>query len=97
MTTTVALRITVRVKPGASRPQVGGAYGSGELIVAVHERAVDGAATAAVLRAVASALGVRPDAVSLVSGHTSRSKVVAVTVAHDQVDAVRTRLAQLLG
>ena len=38
------LRVTVRVKPGASRTRVGGVYGEGELIVAVNSPPVDGAA-----------------------------------------------------
>ena len=44
----------------------------------VTARAVDGAATAAALRAVAEAFGVRPGAVRLVTGATSRAKVVEV-------------------
>ena len=52
------MRIKVRVKPGASRTKVGGRYGEDSLVVAVTAKAVDGAATEAVLRAVAEALGV---------------------------------------
>ena len=75
------LRIGVRVKPGASRAKVGGTYGNdGELVVAVNAPPVDGAATEAVLAAIADALKVRRRHVTLVSGATSRSKVVAVEV-----------------
>ena len=73
--------VAVRVRPGASRTRVGGSYGEGEgarLVVAVSARAVDGAATAAVLRAVAEALDVRPHQVTLLRGATSRDKVLAV-------------------
>jgi uncharacterized protein YggU (UPF0235/DUF167 family) len=73
--------VAVRVRPGASRTRVGGSYGEGEgarLVVAVTARAVDGAATSAVLRAVAEALGVRPHQVTLLRGATSRDKVLAV-------------------
>ena len=45
------------------------------LIVRVRERAVDGAATRAVVAAVADAFGVTKGAVSLVAGQTSRTKV----------------------
>jgi uncharacterized protein YggU (UPF0235/DUF167 family) len=57
----------------------GGAVGGGAaLVVKVAARAVDGKATEAALAAVAAALGVRRGDVRLVSGATSRSKVVEV-------------------
>jgi uncharacterized protein YggU (UPF0235/DUF167 family) len=71
------VKLAVRVKPGYSRTAVGGSHG-GELIVRVSERAVDGAATTAALKAVAEALGLRPYEVTLVSVHTSRSKVLEI-------------------
>jgi len=71
------VRVAIRVRPGASRTAVGGLHGD-RLVVAVTARAVDGAATEAALRALADALGVRPRHVSLVSGATSRDKVVEV-------------------
>ena len=70
----------MRVKPGSSRARVGGEYGAGELVVAVSERAVDGQATRAALLAVAAAFELRPRAVSLVSGATSRTKVLDLEV-----------------
>lgn len=73
--------VAVRVRPGASRTRVGGRYGEGDdarLVVAVGARAVDGAATAAVLRAVADALGVRPHQVTLLRGATSRDKLLQI-------------------
>jgi uncharacterized protein YggU (UPF0235/DUF167 family) len=72
------VRITVRVRPGSARAGVGGAH-DGALVVRVHERAVDGRATAAALTALAAAFGVRPQAVTLVSGAASRTKIVNVT------------------
>ncbi len=71
------MRITVRVRPGSTRTGVGGAH-DGALVVRVHERAVDGRATAAALTALAAAFGVRPQAVTLVSGAASRTKIVDV-------------------
>jgi uncharacterized protein YggU (UPF0235/DUF167 family) len=76
-----SLTVAVRVKPGASRTRVGGRYdgpGGQALVVAVTQRAVEGAATTAVLLAVAEALGVRRSAVRLVRGQTSRDKVLAI-------------------
>ena len=58
-------------------------HGEGDeaaLVVAVSERAVDGAATAAVLAAVAQAFEVRTRAVTLVTGATSRTKVLDVDI-----------------
>lgn len=67
------------MRPGAARARVGGSYGdAGALIVAVTERAVDGRATAAALRAVAAALGVPRSSVTLLTGATSRDKVLLV-------------------
>ena len=73
--------LAVRVRPGASRTRVGGRYGEGAdapLLVAVTARAVDGAATEAVLVAVAEALGVRPRQVGLLRGATSRDKLLEI-------------------
>ncbi|HVT69834.1 MAG TPA: DUF167 domain-containing protein [Trebonia sp.] len=78
------MRITVRVKPGSSRPGVGGEH-AGALVVAVHARAVDGKATEAALAAVAGAFGVRRSAVRLVSGAASRTKVVEIDGADPRV------------
>ncbi len=50
------------------------------MAVAVSARAVDGAATAAVLQAVADAFGVRRRDVTLISGATSRTKVLDVMI-----------------
>jgi len=90
------MRVAIRVRPGASRTRVGGAYGE-RLVVAVGARAVDGAATEAALDAVAKAFGVRRRAVTLVVGATSRDKVVQIELADDAAAAeAQARLAGLL-
>ena len=71
------MRISIRVKPGSARPGVGGDH-AGALVVRVRARAVDGKATEAALAAVAGAFGVRRGAVRLVSGASSRTKIVDV-------------------
>jgi uncharacterized protein YggU (UPF0235/DUF167 family) len=76
------VRIAIRVRPGAARTAVGGTH-DGALVVRVTMRAVDGRATEAALAAVAQALAVRRRQVTLVSGMTSRTKVVDVDGADD--------------
>lgn len=68
---------------------MGGAH-AGALVVAVAARAVDGAATRAALAALAEAFGVRQRDVRLVTGATSRDKVIEV--AGDE-----TRLSEIFG
>jgi uncharacterized protein YggU (UPF0235/DUF167 family) len=85
------VRVAIRVRPGASRTAVGGVH-AGRLVVAVSARAVDGAATQAALDALARALGLRPRQVWLVSGATSRDKLVEVDA--DEVE-VAARLEAL--
>jgi uncharacterized protein len=89
------LSVAVRVRPGAGRDRVGGCYEGPHgpaLIVAVGAPAVDGKATEAVRRALAKALGVRPAAVTLKLGATSRDKVFTVTTDGDEP---RARLVTL--
>lgn len=90
------LTIAIRVKPGSSRTAVGGSWGDPpRLVVAVAARAVDGAATQAALDALAEAMGVRPRHVTLVTGATSRDKVVRVEAAGVAVGELRARVAAL--
>lgn len=77
-----AVTVAVRVKPGSRRERVGGSYPGPHgpaVIVSVRARAVDGAATEAARRALAAAIGARPDAVTLRTGQTSRNKLFAVS------------------
>lgn len=72
-----AVRFAVRVKPRASREAVLGVR-EGALEVSVTAPPVDGQANAAVVAALAAALGVPRRAVSIVTGDTGRQKVVEV-------------------
>ena len=90
------MRISVRVRPGSARTAVGGSYAAADraaLVVAVTARAVDGAANAAVVAAVADAFGLRKRDVTLVAGSRSRSKVLELA-GDDR--ALRGRLQSLL-
>ena len=80
----MAVRIHIWVRPRAGRTVVGGAH-DGALVVRVAAPAVDGLATEAALAAVAAAFGVRRRRVTLVSGATSRVKVVDVEGAEADV------------
>ena len=88
-----ALRVAVRVRPGVARTAVSGCRGDA-LVVWVTARPAGGAATQAVLRAVAEAFGVPQRDVTLVTGTTSRDKVIEV--AGPQVPLTR-QLGELLG
>ena len=78
------LRLKVRVKPRASKSRVLGTR-DGVLEVAVAAPPVDGAANEELVRTLAEHYGVPKRAVEIVSGETSRVKIVRVTGA-----AVRT-------
>lgn len=86
------MRLAIRVKPGSARTSVGGKHGD-SLVVAVTARAVDGKATEAALRAVADAFDVRRRAVTLVTGATSRDKVIDI---EGESAALETRRDALL-
>jgi uncharacterized protein YggU (UPF0235/DUF167 family) len=84
------VRVSIRVRPGASHPAVGGSF-DGALVIRVSERAVDGRATAAALEALAKAVGLPRRSVTLVSGATSRTKVVELP---DSAQAAVTELLE---
>jgi uncharacterized protein len=91
------VRISVRVRPGARRAAVGGSWAGPRgpaLLVAVRARAVEGAANAAVVAALAAAFGLRRSAVELVAGARGRDKIVMLDGDDEELAA---RLAQLLG
>jgi uncharacterized protein (TIGR00251 family) len=71
--------LTIRVQPGAARSEVVGTHGDA-LRVRVSGPAVDGRANAELVRFLAEHLGLPTRAVEITRGHTSRTKVVHVTV-----------------
>ena len=73
-----AARLHLRVSPGATRSRIVGRHGDGWKI-RVAAPPEDGRANAAVVRLIASSVSVSRDAVTLVSGHGSRDKVVELT------------------
>lgn len=86
-----SINVPIRVKPGARSTRVGGRFGE-RLVVAVRERAVDGKATEAALMAIAESVGVRRLDVTLVTGASSRDKVVQI---HGDVVLLRAAVERL--
>ena len=77
------VRVAIRVRPGSSRTLVGGSH-DGALVIKVGARAVDGKATAAALAALAARSASDHRDVLLISGATSRSKVVEIPDGHQE-------------
>ena len=71
------VRFAVRVQPRASRSEIVGMHGDA-MKVRLSAPPVDGAANEALVELIAAALGVARRAVRIVSGASSRSKVVEV-------------------
>ena len=70
--------VTLRVTPRADRTEVVGRRADGVIAVRVTTAPADGKANAAVIKAIADAIGTRPSGLSLISGHTGRDKRVQV-------------------
>ena len=88
-------RITIRVKPGASRAKVGGSYGDpAALVVSVHAQPVDGQANTAVIDALSAALDVRKADITVIAGHTGRTKILAIET--DDASSMQLRIDALL-
>jgi uncharacterized protein len=89
------VKLAVRVRPGAKADAVGGRWDGPRgpaLLVSVRARAVEGAANAAVLVAVAAAFGLRRADVELVSGARGRDKVLELAGDDASLSARRTAL-----
>jgi uncharacterized protein (TIGR00251 family) len=85
--------IDVFVQPRAAKEGIVGVHGSA-LKLKVRAAPADGKANRAAEGLLASALSVPPSAVTVISGHSSRSK--RVEVASATVDSVACELARVL-
>jgi uncharacterized protein (TIGR00251 family) len=87
------MQLALRVIPRSAKPGIGGwredADGREELEVRVAEAPADGAANQAVIKLLATALGISRSQVSIISGETSRHKRVATPF---ELDELRRRL-----
>lgn len=88
-----AVRISVRVKPRASRSRVLRADGL-SIEASIAAPPVDGAANAELLVLLAGVLGVSKSSLRLVQGETAKNKVVEVTNL-DAAEATK-RLAEVV-
>jgi uncharacterized protein (TIGR00251 family) len=83
------VQLAVRVAPRSAKPGIGGwregADGRRELEVRVAEAPTDGAANDAVVKLLARALRISRAEVSIVAGHTSRHKRVAIPLEADEL------------
>lgn len=75
--TATGVRLTLHVQPRAARTEIVGLHGDA-LKLRLAAPPVDGAANDALIRFLAERLGVSRSALTLVSGATSRRKVVEV-------------------
>ena len=78
------MKIIVRAKPGVKKEYIKETTdlfeknGERHFVVAVNERAVDGRANRAIVRAVAERFKVPPSRVRIVSGATAKEKIVEI-------------------
>ena len=72
------LTFTVRVVPRASRSEIVGEY-DGALRVRISSAPVDGAANEELVRLLARAFEQPRGAVEIISGHSSKTKMVSIT------------------
>jgi len=73
------MRVTIRVKPSSKKGSLVQPSLTGELLVYVREPAVDGRANAAVIKLLADYYAVPKSSVTIVHGHTSRTKLIRIT------------------
>lgn len=72
------MTITVHAKPSAREEKVE-KISETEYRVSVKEPPVQGRANAAIIKALAGYFGVSPSQVQIVHGHTSRTKIIAIS------------------
>jgi len=91
----VTSRLRVRVHPGARRERIGRRMADGAWRIEVHAAPEGGRANDAVVALVAAVTGVKRDAVRVVVGHGSRSKLIEIDgLAIEDVETRLERAAQ---
>ncbi len=85
--------IAIRVQPGAKRTAIVGVYGEGQsaqLKIALQAAPIDGRANDALIQYLSDLLSVTRTSVTILNGHSSRSKVCAIKAS--PAKSVRDRL-----
>jgi hypothetical protein len=90
---TGAVTLSIRIQPRASKNEIVAREGGG-FKIRLTAPPVDGAANEALIRFLADALSVPKSQVEIVSGHTSRDKVVRI---NGTSDAEAERLLNIAG
>ena len=94
---TAGVTLAVRAQPGAKKTAIAGVYGEGpaaQLKIAVQAPPLEGRANAALVAFLAETFAVAKNAVELMAGELSRSKVFLLRgIGRDEAEA---KLAQLL-
>jgi len=89
--------LAVRAQPGAKKTAIAGVYGEGpaaQLKIAVQAPPIEGRANAALIAFLAETFGVAKNAVELMAGESSRSKVFLLRgIGREEAES---KLAQLL-
>lgn len=75
--TATGLRLRIHAQPGAKRSETAGWHGE-SLKIRLHAPPVEGKANDELIRFLAKLLGCRRQQITLVSGETSREKVVVI-------------------
>ena len=71
------MKLFVTAKPGAKKEGVE-KTGENKFIVAVKEPPVQGRANLAIIKSLADYLNIAPSRLKIISGHTSRQKIVEI-------------------
>ena len=81
----VSATLTLHIQPGAKKTEIVGIHGDA-LKIRLMAPPVDGKANAALLEFVSARLGVAKSTIRLISGQTSRRKVLEVTIVPDDIE-----------
>jgi uncharacterized protein (TIGR00251 family) len=73
------MQVEVRVKPGSKKGSLVQPSLTGELLVYVREPAIDGKANAAVIKLLADYYDVPKTSITIIRGHTSRTKFIQIS------------------